>query len=220
MPVLAKYDDIAEWYDDFAAPGAQNCRQHLVELLGPGDGPCLDLACGTGLNFAAIRESGRIPVGVDLSAGQLRIASQREPAVVRADAAQLPFGDAAFSAATAVWLSTDVDDFAAVLREGARVLRPGSPLVFYGVHPCFNGPCIERTESGSRIIHPTYRDTGWHRKSPWWGMDGVRARVGMRHVPLADFLNAFIQAGLEIRHVLEPGAEPVPFILAVLARRR
>jgi ubiquinone/menaquinone biosynthesis C-methylase UbiE len=219
MPVQARYDSIADWYDDFAAAGAQSARSHLVDLLGPGTGGCLDLACGTGLNFAAIRQSGRVPVGVDLSAGQLRIAGQRERALVRGDAARLPFGDATFPAATAVWLSTDVEDFGAVLRECARVLVPGSPLAYYGVHPCFNGPCIERTEDGRRIVHPTYRDAGWHQASPWWGTAGVRSRVGMRHVPLADFLNAFVQAGLEIRRVLEPDPEPVPFVLALQARR-
>ncbi|HET9894052.1 MAG TPA: hypothetical protein VFQ44_03895 [Streptosporangiaceae bacterium] len=39
-----------------------------------------------------------------------------------------------------IWISTDVDDFPAVPAEAARVMAPGGTLLFYGVHPCFNGP--------------------------------------------------------------------------------
>lgn len=47
----------------------------------------------------------------------------------------------------------------------------------------------------------------------------VRKRVGMRHHPLAEVLNAFIRAGLVIEHVAEPGDRPVPNIFAIRARR-
>ncbi|MGH3370024.1 MAG: class I SAM-dependent methyltransferase, partial [Nocardioidaceae bacterium] len=103
--------------------------------------------------------------------------------------------------------------------EAARVLRPGGLLVCYGVHQCFNGPQVENRPDGSRTIHTTYRLAGWHPASPWWGEDGIRTRVGMRHVPLADFLNAFLQAGLAIERVVEPREDPVPHALAVRARR-
>ena len=36
------------------------------------------------------------------------------------------------------------------------------------------------------------------------------APFGMRHHPLAEFLTAFIGAGLEIEHVAEMGDRPVP----------
>jgi hypothetical protein len=41
---------------------------------------------------------------------------------------------------------------------------------------------------------------------------------GMRHVPLADFLNAFIRAGLLLERVVEPRQDPVPHAIAVRAR--
>jgi hypothetical protein len=53
---------------------------------------------------------------------------------------------------------------------------------------------------------------------PWWSVF-VRRRVGMRHHPLADMLNAFIATGLSIEHVAELGNRPVPNILAIRARR-
>lgn len=96
---------------------------------------------------------------------------------------------------TALWVSTVVDDFAVVSAEAARVLTPGGTLLVYGVHPCFNGPLVEGLDDGSRVIHPGYRDAGWHMSSPWWSSDGVRSRVRMRHVPLAELINAVAGVG-------------------------
>jgi hypothetical protein len=47
----------------------------------------------------------------------------------------------------------------------------------------------------------------------------VRIRVGMRHHPLAELLNAFIGTGLVIEHIAELGDPPVPVILAIRARK-
>jgi hypothetical protein len=49
--------------------------------------------------------------------------------------------------------------------------------------------------------------------------EGLRARVGATHVPLAEFLTAFAAAGLRIEHVEELGEEDYPFLVALLARR-
>lgn len=50
------------------------------------------------------------------------------------------FADGVFPTVVTIWISTDVDDFPAVPAEAARVMAPGGTLLFYGVHPCFNGP--------------------------------------------------------------------------------
>jgi SAM-dependent methyltransferase len=215
---IARYDGIAEWYDAHNAEGAEANAAEIAALLGPGGGLCLDLGCGTGQYLDAIRSTGRSVVGLDYSADQLRLASARGAVAVRADAAMVPFADDVFATVVILWLSTDVDDFGAVLGEAARVLRPGGRLLFYGVHPCFNGPCIELRADGGTIVHPTYRRAGWHDPAPWWRPDGIRRRTGMRHVPLAELFNAFIGAGLTIDRVVEPREHPVPFALAVLAR--
>jgi len=39
------------------------------------------------------------------------------------------------------------------------------------------------------------------------------------HLPLAELLTAFLDAGLRIEHVSEPGPEEYPRLLAVAARR-
>ncbi|TDO69629.1 hypothetical protein EV651_101674 [Kribbella sp. VKM Ac-2571] len=71
-----------------------------------------------------------------------------------------------------------------------------------------------------RIVHRTYRTVGWHPPAPWWGEGGIRERLGMRHVPLADLLNAFADAGLTITRTVEPRTDPVPWVLALRAERR
>jgi len=214
----ARYDGFADWYDDWRKSSVESNALDVAGLLGPGEGLCLDLGCGTGLFFDALAATGRTVVGLDRSGDQLRVARARSRAILQADAAALPFGDATFPAVVALWISTDVDDFAAVVSEVARVLAPGGLFLFYGAHPCFNGPHVEWLEDGGVRAHPTYRTVGWHQEAPWWGVT-VRKRVGMRHHPLAEMLNAYIAAGLVIEHVAELGDRPLPNTLAIRARK-
>jgi hypothetical protein len=83
------------------------------------------------------------------------------------------------------------------------------------------GPHVEYREDGGRVVHPTYRLAAWHEPQPWWtGGAGLRNRVGMRHVPLADLLRTFLDAGLALETVVEPEAgHPVPSSLAMRWRR-
>jgi len=216
----ARYNGVADWYAARSTNWAEDNREDLLELLGPGEGRlCLDLGCGTGNYFEMIAESGRRVFGLDRSSDQLRFAREKSDVpLVESDAARLPFAAGSFDDVLALWISTDLDDFAGTLREIARVLRPDGLFYFYGVHPCFNGPHVEYQEDGGRLAHPTYRQSGWHRPSAWWAGDGIRGTVGMRHTPLAEFLNAFFAAGFVIEHAVEPGDGPVPGALAVRAR--
>ena len=214
----ARYDGYADWYDEWRRPHIEDNAREIAGLLGPGEGPCLDLGCGTGLLFDALAATGRTVVGLDYSADQLRVARQRSARAVRGDGAALPFGDSSFRTVVASWISTDVDSFPAIAAEVARILEPGGVFLFYGAHPCFNGPHVEWLEDGGVRAHPTYRQPGWHPEAPWWGVQ-VRRRVGMRQHTLADLLNAFIRAGLDMEHVAESGARAVPNTLAICARK-
>lgn len=215
----ARYDGLADWYDA-QLETAPHRRQVLRAHLPAGAGPCLDLGCGTGRDLALLAGLGWTPVGVDLSADQLRLARGRCRDVVQGDGERLPFRSEVFPLVVSAWTSTDVDHFDRLVAEAGRVLRPGGRFVFYGVHPCFNGPHVEAGPDRTRVVHPTYRDATRHLSSPWWGADGIRSRAGgMRHLPLADFLNAFLDAGLVLEHLDEPGEEPVPYGLVVIARK-
>jgi ubiquinone/menaquinone biosynthesis C-methylase UbiE len=219
MPrTTSRYDGLADWYDAWNSPNAARNAVVVRDLIRPGQGLCLDLGCGTGQYFDTVAATGRTVVGLDRSADQLRIARSRACCVVQADAAALPFADDTFPTVVTLWISTDVDNFAHVLGEAARVLAPGGLLGFYGVHPCFNGPHTQWMDDGGILAHPTYRHAGWHDEAPWWGYN-VRRRFGMRHHPLPELLNAIIGSGLTLEHVAEPGSRAVPVSLAIRARK-
>ncbi len=220
-PAMSRYDGVAAWYDDtFGARGEGGNGLQLRALLAGSSGHWLDVGCGTGAFFDILSSEGRSLVGVDLSADQLARAATHPVPLARADAAALPFAAGVFDGVTATYLHTDVDDVAPVFAEAARVLRPGGRVVYLGTHPCFVGPFVERRHDGRRVIHDGYRDASWHDASPFYG-PGLRSRVGARHVPLAELLNAAIDAGLCLLHVDEPGDDDnVPLALAFVAAKR
>jgi demethylmenaquinone methyltransferase/2-methoxy-6-polyprenyl-1,4-benzoquinol methylase len=95
---------------------------------------------------ALIERSGCSVVGLDQSEEMLAGAEARrreDPAfaarctLVRGEAERLPFADGEFDALTFTYLLRYVDDPAAVLRELARVVRPGGSIgmVEFGVPP-------------------------------------------------------------------------------------
>ena len=77
MPQTARYDGHADWYEDWNWPHAEQYAAEIQELLGPGDGLCLDLGCGAGHYFGALAATGRTVVGLDYSADQLPFARRR-----------------------------------------------------------------------------------------------------------------------------------------------
>ncbi|MGC1210887.1 MAG: methyltransferase domain-containing protein [Micromonospora sp.] len=216
----AAYDAIADWYEDYVTNTASDYSRRvqglLARLLGTGPGRCLDLCCGTGAHAAELRRLGWDPVGVDLSAGQLRHARARLP-VARADATALPLPDAAVSAAVCVLAHTDMPDYPATIAEAARVLAPGGRLVHVGVHPCFCGAFADRSDPERIVIDPGYAERD--RTFRGWNSTGVRARVGAWHLPLADLLNAVTAAGLTLTRVEESGSGPIPDVLGLLATK-
>jgi SAM-dependent methyltransferase len=216
----ARYDGLADWYDDRLTGFTGGAAEVLLELLGDGPGRCLDLGCGGGVHLSALAARGWDLVGTDLSADQLRVARARAPdtPLVRADAAALPFREGSFDAVVMAFVHTDLDDLAAALAEAARALRSGGLLVHLGTHPCFVGPFSCCPGEARPLLLPGYRDTRWTDDAPGFG-DGLRRRVGVRHVPLALLLNALAGAGLALECAAEPGVEDYPRVLALAARR-
>jgi SAM-dependent methyltransferase len=221
MGSTTRYDGLATWYDETFAwyadpsdgPGAE-----LLALIGPGPGLVLDVGCGTGLFAAALTGAGWTVGGIDVSADQLSLASGRCAWTVRGDATRLPFADRSVPRAVVVLVHTDVDDYAPLLREVARVVVPGGEVVHLGVHPCFVGHHIEAPDRSEErlVVVPGYDAGGWVLEHENFG-PGVRGRIGARHVPLAELLNAFGAAGLRIHEVREAGPHLVPWMLGLRA---
>ncbi|MEU0074041.1 class I SAM-dependent methyltransferase [Streptomyces sp. NPDC006332] len=225
MALRAAYDEIADWYEEeflggqragaAKADGNPLSLGHVLhDLLGAGSGACLEIGCGTGVHAAGVRELGWTPVGVDLSAGMLRHARGRLP-IALADAERLPVRDGSVPAVIAIMVHTDMPDYPTVLREVARVLRPGGVFVHIGVHPCFCGGFADRLNPNAVVIHPGYLDSNWTKAS--WTDGGVRDKVGAAHQPLPELMHAFLAAGLTFERFAEVG-EPTPIVLAVQAR--
>jgi SAM-dependent methyltransferase len=222
---MARYDGLAEWYDgQITGPlAAYNSVAYatLHRLVGPGEGCCLDLCCGTGINLAPFSDLGWEVIGVDESSDQLRVARKRAPdaELVQADATALPFDKCSFDVVAAAFVHTDVADFTSVVAEAARVLRSGGRMVHVGTHPCFTGPFAELREDGRRLIHTGYRDTRRTTEGIGLRPGGIRSTVGMRHVPLAELLQSFTAADLVIEQAEEPGEGDPPVFLAICARK-
>ena len=220
----ARYDGIADWYDtEFQpAPLESETWKVLAPLLGEGKGALLDVGCGTGSYAAGLAVLGWEYTGVDASEDMLRRARRKGATAIRADATALPFADASFDAAVSIFTHTDVDDFAGLVREVVRVLRPGAPFVYIGVHPCFVGPhSVYDADRQAPELHPGwYRLTGRYDEAPGiWRGAGVRIRVGASHLPLGRFLQTFLDAGLRLERVVEPAEREYSFGLALRWRR-
>jgi SAM-dependent methyltransferase len=220
---MARYDGIADWYDtEFLSDFHDPARVAALRLLGPGAGRLLDLGCGTGAHTVAFREVGWEVVGIDASEDMLRRARDRGLEVVLGDAADLPFDDRSFDAVVSLWTHTDVDDFARLLREAARVLKDRAPLVYVGGHPCFIGPhALFRFAKGVPELHRGYRPARRYDGSEpgVFNPEGLRARVGATHVPLGEFVDAFATTGFRIERFEEHGEDDYPYLVALRARR-
>jgi SAM-dependent methyltransferase len=222
----ARYDGLADWYDSELAntDGGLAARAVVAALLGDGPGRLLDIGCGTGAHDGAFAERGWAVTGVDVSEDQLRLARERGVDVVQADAVALPFDDASFDAVVSMHTHTDVDDFAAVVQEAARVLRPEGTFVYLGVHPCFVGPhSLFVAAEGIPVLHPGYWDAGRYTDAPGISPTGLRAKVGATHLPLGLFLQTFFDSGFTLEHFEEPFERTLrreyPYMVALRARR-
>jgi SAM-dependent methyltransferase len=224
MTTGARYDGIADWYDtEFQpAPLEGETWKVLVRLLGEGKGSLLDVGCGTGGYAPGFAGLGWDYTGVDSSEDMLRRAREKGVTAVNGDAAALPFDDASFDAAVSIFTHTDVEDFSALVREVTRVLRPGAPFVYVGIHPCFVGPhSVYDPDRAAPELHPGwYRLTGRYDEAPGiWRGAGVRIRVGASHLPLGLFLQTFLDAGLQLERVEEPDEREYAFGLGFRWRR-
>src|SRR5438093_1290127 len=137
-------------------------RARLVESVqAAADDVVLDVATGTGLVARALSVRYRCDVvGLDRSADMLGAASARDGHIplVRARAESLPFPDESFDHVTFTYLLRYVDDPAAVMRELARVVRPGGRIdaLDFGVprNPLLRG--IWRGYTAGRLWVPSY----------------------------------------------------------------
>ena len=87
MVAGAAYDGWADWYEAYLQhDGYRVAAETLADLLGSGDGRCLDYGCGVGHQVPMLESLGWTVFGFDLSADMLR----RARTVVRASRSPTP----------------------------------------------------------------------------------------------------------------------------------
>jgi SAM-dependent methyltransferase len=191
---------------------------YLARELGPRAprGPVVDLGCGHGRHAAALNAAGPLAgrvIGLERDALSLAERLPGFPAV-RGDLRTLPFAGGALSGAYAWYSSLFVfsdAEHAALLREVARVLRPGAPLVLQTVpwerlaaapEAAFQQrlPDGSVLEERSRFDPASGRDHGQRRLSV---PDGrvLSGTYAIRYYPLADLKQLLESAGFSVAWV-------------------
>jgi SAM-dependent methyltransferase len=118
----------------YLTPDVTAVRAALLDLLAPEPGwRAVDLGAGPGVFAGALLERGCRPTLVDFAPSMLERArtrlGDRAEAYLQADVASVPLPDGAFDAACIVQVLEYVDDPVAVLREAARLVRPGGVVL-------------------------------------------------------------------------------------------
>ncbi|WP_175443022.1 class I SAM-dependent DNA methyltransferase [Halofilum ochraceum] len=135
--VAEYYDNWAEDYDrtlgqwQYEAP--EQVAARLRRELAP-EAVILDAGCGTGLSGKALAAAGFATIdGMDVSARSLELAREhgvyRDLAHVDMQRLPLPYADDVYDGLVCVGVMTYLPDSADVLREFARVLKPGGCIV-------------------------------------------------------------------------------------------
>jgi demethylmenaquinone methyltransferase/2-methoxy-6-polyprenyl-1,4-benzoquinol methylase len=124
LELQRRYDLTAHMYDQ-RYEEIQRRKYAAVLASIPRARRILDLGCGTGILLKMLSKRCEVVVGVDASAGMLKLARRHATTLVQADADHLPFADGAFDAAVSVTLLQNMPDPSATMRELARVVSSG-----------------------------------------------------------------------------------------------
>jgi SAM-dependent methyltransferase len=126
--LLSDYSRQARAYDTTRSASPSVLGPLREALAGAPGRELLDIGGGTGNYAQALAAEGWQPLVADRSPQMLAHAEAKGLATIRADAAELPFPDESFDAATLVAMIHHVDEPARALAEARRVLRPGGRL--------------------------------------------------------------------------------------------
>jgi SAM-dependent methyltransferase len=187
--------------------GPENLRESRARLLGDVAGRrVLEVGCGAAQCSRWLMQQGAEPVAFDLSGGQLaqgRTLNARTGVVVplvQADAQRLPFADASFDLACSAYGAIPfVADSAAVMRELARVLRPGGRWVFSTTHP-FRWCFLDDPGQAGLVVESSYFD----RRAYVEQDESGAATYVEHHRTLGDRVREIVAAGLVLDDLVEP----------------
>ena len=200
------------------SPGAdfvwcpEGLREADVHLLGSPESLAgklvLEVGCGAAQCGRWLRTQDAQVVAFDISAGQLRhaqiaIRAAKElpaPLLIQADAGELPLPDASIDLACSAFGAIPfVPDSAAVMREVARVLKPGGRWVFSTNHPM--RWCM-RDDPGPAglVVERSYFD----RRSYVEADSSGEPIYVEAHRTIGDRIRELVAAGFTVLDIVEP----------------
>jgi ubiquinone/menaquinone biosynthesis C-methylase UbiE len=133
------YERWARTYDDVPNPLLAREERYLLPLLAALRGkPVLDMACGTGRWLEKLAANGGVrSVGIDRSTAMLQVANEKRAIHGRLSQAaceNLPFRSAAFDLAICSFAVGHIRDLPSMVRELARVVKPGGNVFVSDLH--------------------------------------------------------------------------------------
>jgi ubiquinone/menaquinone biosynthesis C-methylase UbiE len=200
------YDSFAESYSTDNESSLFNAyyeRPAIIDLAGDVNGRrVLDVGCGSGPLFAALRAKGAFVTGFDASPAMIKLARQRlgENADLHvADLGQpLPFADGAFDDVVVSLVLHYLRDWTAPLAELRRILKPGGRLILSVYHPTVY-----------KLGHPDADYFAVTQFSEDYTLnDGQSMVLTFWHRPLHAMTDAFTKAGFRISVISEPPFSP------------
>jgi SAM-dependent methyltransferase len=210
-----EWDEHADWWQREFTDGVD---PEYVEQIIPlalehlaGYARVLDVGTGEGQIARALAAAGAEVVGIDPTIAQVEVAASRDggPVYARAGADRLPLADGSVDAVVVCLVFEHVDTLDEALAEVARVLRPGGRFLLF-----LNHPLLQTPDSGMIIDHmiepvETYWRIGAYLREAVT-IEEVQKGVFVRfvHRPLGRYVNAVIDAGIDLVRLLEPAPPP------------
>jgi ubiquinone/menaquinone biosynthesis C-methylase UbiE len=223
--VIDSWDRVAEEFASCFADGEEFYHKHIIgptmiDLLDEIAGKTiLDLACGEGHFARRLAElaKGNVKItGVDASKNMIRIAREKSEQYSDCmsfrivDASRMPeLQPGSFDIAVCNMALMDIKDYAAAIREVARVLKPKGVFIFSILHPCFMTPGsgwikedTERTDPDNKV--------GWKVDSYHYKLvsnsliKSIKDKAYYFHRTLEDYFCTLREGGFVVADLREP----------------
>jgi len=211
--------DVEDYHDHHGAflgvdtPGGdfvwcpEGVREADAGLLGPvRDKTVLELGCGSAPSARWLAGRGARVVGLDVSIAMLRrglasmAADERTVPLVQAGGENLPFADDSFDIVCSAFGAVPfVADSARLMREVARVLRPGGRWVFAVNHPM--RWCFPDDPGPMGLV----ASIPYFNRTPYVEVDADdRVVYAEHHRTLGDRVRELVAAGFVLEDLIEP----------------
>lgn len=189
--------------------GPEGWTEQDLRIFGDGRGlvglDVLEFGAGAAQGGRWVASQGARVVASDISLGMLEVGHEidrrdhRDLPLVQADAGRLPFADESFDLAFSAYGAVPfIADTAALMRELARVLRPGGRLVFSTTHP-FRWAFPDVPDKSGLVAQYDYFDT-----TPYVERAGGVVTYVEHHRTLGGRVRELVAAGLMVQDIVEP----------------